>query len=232
MADHLESQAAQRPETAEKTAQTKTAAGKPAEGERRSFADNGAGSPLGLQVAHRTAEAGKRAAQTGAPADLLEFWRAPFDSLPAMQMEAGRLFDEFWRSAMGLGALPAMRATQPFAGFSPGRLFGQPPVDLTETDAAYSLALEVPGMTLADLDLAVEGDNLVVCGHKSEEHKDATTTYRLSERRFGRFERRFPIAADVNRSAIEASYKDGVLHITLPRKATAEKARSRIAIKG
>ena len=87
-------------------------------------------------------------------------------------------------------------------------------------------------MALGDLDLAVEGDNLVVCGHKAEEHRDATTTYQLSERRYGRFERRFPIEPDVDRSAIEAGYKDGVLHITLPRKAKADRARAKIAIRG
>ncbi len=232
MAENLESQNTPRPETAEKTNQTRPAVGKTVEGERRSFADNGGASAEGLQIARRTAEAGKRLAETARPSELAELWRAPFESLPAMQMEMGRMFDEFWRTTMGLGASPAMRALRPFAGLTPGGLFGQPPVDVTETDHGYRLALEVPGMAANDLDLSIDGDSLVVCGHKSEEHKDANTSYRISERRYGRFERRFPIEPDVDRNAIEASYKDGVLRINLPRSEKAEKTRSKIAIRG
>ncbi len=231
MADNLESQNTSRPETADKTTQSKPATGRTVEGERRSFADNGEASVEGLQIARRHAEAGKRPAEPTRPSELAGLWRAPFESLPAMQMEMGRLFDEFWRTTMGLGAAPTMRALRPFAGLTPGGLFGQPPVDVTETDHGYSLALEVPGMAANDLDLSIEGDSLVVCGHKSEEHKDANASYRISERRYGRFERHFPIEPDVDRNAIEASYKDGVLRINMPRSAKAEKTRSKIAIK-
>lgn len=231
MAENLETQTNQRGESADKTAGARPA-GKTVEGERRSFADNGNGSPLALQVAHRAAEAAQRVVESGRPADLAEFWRTPFESLPAMQMEMGRAFDEFWRSAMGMSGLPSMRASRPFAGLTPTALFAQPPVDATETDQAYSLAIEVPGMVLGDLDLSVEGDSLMVRGHKAEERKDATASYRISERRFGRFERRFPIAADADRSAISADYRDGVLRITVPRTAKPEKARSKISIKG
>ena len=46
---------------------------------------------------------------------------------------------------------------------------------------------------------------------------DATAAYRLSERRFGRFQRSFPIPPDVDRAGIEAWFRNGVLRITLPR---------------
>ena len=228
MPENLELQNTSRSEAADRT-QPKSNASKGVEGERRSFAESAEASPA-VSVAQRAVEAGRRLAETGRPSELAELWRTPFEAFPMMQMEMGRVFDEFWRSTLGMGGVSAMRALRPFTGLTP--LFGQPPVDVTETDQGYSLALEVPGMSADDLDLSLDGDILVVCGHKSDERKEATASYRISERRFGRFERHFPITPDINRNAIEASYKDGVLRINLPRSAKSERARSKIAIKG
>jgi len=230
MPENLESQNVSRSEAAEKT-QSKSNAGKGVEGERRSFAEGAETSPA-MSVAQRATEAGRRLAETGRPADLAELWRTPFEAIPAMQMEMGRLFDEFWRNTWGMGGSTAMRALRPFSGLTSNGLFGQPPADVTETEQGYNLTLEVPGISANDLDLSLEGDTLVVCGHKSEERKEATASYRMSERRFGRFERHFPLTPDINRNAIEARYRDGVLNIDLPRSNKAEKARSKIAIKG
>ena len=56
--------------------------------------------------------------------------------------------------------------------------------------------------------------------------------YRVSERRYGRFERSFPLPPDVDRGHIAAQFKDGVLKITLPKNPAAATPRSRIEIKG
>src|SRR5438105_188151 len=77
---------------------------------------------------------------------------------------------------------------------------------------------------------AGDGGALVVCGHKAEENGDASSTYRVSERRYGRFERAFPLPADVDRDRIEAQFRDGVLRITLPKSPTAAPQKSRIEI--
>jgi HSP20 family protein len=221
------------------------------EGERRSFAD---GAEAARRTADGIADATRQNAATGAQAtrdiaataadtsrrltetgrqtthEVADLWRSSLEPLPGLQLEMTRMFDDFWRGAFGLGGFPTMRASRPFAGLGAASLFGQPPVDVKETEAAYLLAIEAPGLDADDLDVALDGDSLTVRGHKAEEREDATAAYRISERRFGRFERRFPITGDVDRQNIEAQYRDGVLKITLPKHGQSERPRTRIEV--
>jgi len=192
-----------------------------------------AGAQATRDIAATAADTSRRLTETGRQTshEVADLWRSSLDPLPSMQLEVTRLFDDFWRSAFGLGGFPAMRAQRPFAGLGPAALFGQPPVDVRETEAAYLLAIEAPGLAAEDLDVSLDGEALTVRGHKAEEREDATATYRISERRFGRFERRFPIAGDVDRSAIQAQYRDGVLKITLPKRGEGDRQRARIEIR-
>ena len=76
----------------------------------------------------------------------------------------------------------------------------------------------------------MRGDLLLISGQKAEEKEDASCAYRISERRFGRFERGFPVPADVDRNRIAASFRDGVLTVTLPKNAAAMQDRNKIEI--
>ncbi len=107
-----------------------------------------------------------------------------------------------------------------------------PPADLRETDHAHILAIELPGLRREDVEIAVEGDALTVRGHKAEEAEKTAGAYRVSERRFGRFERAFPLPPDVDRQAISAEFKDGLLQIALPKKVGSAPVRSKIEIRG
>jgi len=178
------------------------------------------------QAEQQAGELGRQAGQ-----QLAESWRGALDPLLSLQYDFGRWFDDVWRQTFGFQPM----RTQPFGAL--GRLgtaglFGLPPADLKETAAAHLLAIELPGLTRADIDVSLDGDTLVVSGHKSDETESAGARYRVSERRFGRFERIFPLPADVDRAKIEATFQDGVLKITLPKEATAAPTRSSIAIKG
>ncbi|HLI66016.1 MAG TPA: Hsp20/alpha crystallin family protein, partial [Caulobacteraceae bacterium] len=154
------------------------------------------------------------------------------DPLAEMQMEMNRWFDEAVRHMAGFGFFPPLLAARPFAGASPAPLFGLPPTDVKETKDAYVLAVELPGLAREDVEVALDGDRITLCGHKAEDRAEATASYRISERRFGHFERSFPIPDDVARSEIEAAFKDGLLKITLPRQEAASAKRSRIEIHG
>ena len=187
--------------------------------------------PLGAQ-AHTISQPQSQAAELGRQAgqQLAGTWRGALDPLLAAQYDLGRWFDDVWRQTFGFQPM----RTQPFGAL--GRLgaaglFGLPPADLKETATAHHLAIELPGLTRADIDVSVDGDTLVISGHKAEEAQNAGARYRVSERRFGRFERVFPLSADIDRSKIGASFEDGVLNITLP-KSTAAPDRSNIQIKG
>jgi len=185
------------------------------------------------QVSRAAAGATREAGERGRNAlrESAESWRGAAEPFLSMQSELNHWFDDLWRQATGLGMLPALRPSRPFAALSPASMFGLPAVDLKETDEAYKLCAELPGLRPADIELEIKGEALVLTGHKSEEKDDHRAAYRISERRFGRFERRFPLPPDVDLSKIEADFRDGVLTVTLPRQVSAERAGSRIQIR-
>lgn len=209
--------------------------------ETRSFSeavqDNGrtleSGFDAARDIARRSAEATRRITETGRRAgfDIADVWRDAFDPLRKAHMEMHRWQEQAWRQLTGFSAFPALRAAPPFAALNPATLFGLPPADLKETDAAYEVSLEAPGLAREDLELQIRDDLLVLAGCKVEAAQQAGAAYRMSERRFGRFERAFPIPADADRERIEAAYADGVLTVTLPKTAQAARPGRRIEIR-
>jgi HSP20 family protein len=184
-------------------------------------------------VSRAAAGAAREAGERGRNAlrESAESWRGAAEPFLSMQSELNHWFDDLWRQATGMGMLPALRPSRPFAALNAASMFGLPAVDLKETDEAYKLCAELPGLSAADIELEIKGEALVLTGHKSEEKDDHRAAYRISERRFGRFERRFPLPPDVDLNKIEAAFKDGVLTVTLPRQASAERSGARIQIR-
>ncbi len=172
-------------------------------------------------------EQGRRAGQ-----QVAEAWRGAVDPFLAMQYDMGRWFDEIWRQTFGFRHSPTTHPLRSLATMGPGGIFGLPPADLKETDQEMRLAIELPGLAREDIDISIDGDALVVCGHKAEESQDASATYRVNERRYGRFERIFPLPPEVDRNKIEARFQDGVLKITAPKDPQAAPRRHRIDIQG
>ncbi|HUO11275.1 MAG TPA: Hsp20/alpha crystallin family protein [Caulobacteraceae bacterium] len=220
------------PQTNQDTEHARTKGGAGSNAETRSFDEprsqrlQGEGRP---PTSRAVSDA--RAMEADTSRSLAEMRRSALDPLLAMQYDVTRWFDDLWRQTFGFrhsSALPfgALR------GFGAAGLFGLPPTDVRETTDAHVLAIELPGLTRQDVDISIDGDSLVVSGHKAEENDGGGSTYRISERRFGRFERAFPLPPDVDRGKIEARFQDGVLKITLPKDPAAGPSRSRIEIKG
>jgi HSP20 family protein len=180
-------------------------------------------------AAGATREAGERG--RNAIRESAESWRGAAEPFLSMQSELNHWFDDLWRQATGLGMMPSLRPSRPFAALSTASMFGLPAVDLKETDEAYKICAELPGLRPEDIELEIKGEALLLTGHKSEEKDDHRAAYRISERRFGRFERRFPLPPDVDRERIEAAFKDGVLTVTLPRQMSGEHSGNRIKIR-
>ena len=188
----------------------------------------------GRDMARQGAEATRDVGQSGrlAGREAADLWRASMEPFTAIQMDMNRWFEDMWRHATGMAAFPAMRAARPLAAAGAASLFGLPTTDVKETDSAYLLAVELPGLGREDVELAVQGDLLTLCGHKSESKADNGASYRVSERRFGRFERSFPIPPDVDRGKISAEFRNGVLDVALPKSEAAARRGSKIEIKG
>lgn len=173
-----------------------------------------------------TETATKLPVKTEHKAPAAHLWR-PFEGL---RQEVERLFDDFDR---GVWRSPFRRAL--FAGepswrpeFARGDL---PAVDIAEGDKTYEVTAELPSMDEKNVEVKVANGNLVIKGEKQEEKEEKKKDYYLHERSFGSFERSFPLPEGVDRDKIEASFKKGVLTVTLPKTAEAQKAEKKITVK-
>ena len=91
-----------------------------------------------------------------------------------------------------------------------------PAVDVHETEKAYTLSFDLPGVNPKDVKIEVENGTLTVAGTRTFEQAEGTNPRRL-ERVSGAFQRSFRLRAKVDQDAIQAKYKDGVLTIELPK---------------
>lgn len=98
---------------------------------------------------------------------------------------------------------------------APGDLDWTPHADLAESDSDFTLRLELPAVKPEDVDIQLSGNVLTVRGEKTEETEDKEKNYHSKERRFGSFMRRIQLPGDVNAEKVDATFKDGVLTITL-----------------
>ena len=141
---------------------------------------------------------------------------------------------------------PASQVWQPFEGFRReidrlfedfGRSFWQPSrrsfpaVDVVESESAYEIKAEMPGMDEKNIEVKVANGNLTIKGEKQEEKEEKKKDYYLRERKFGSFERSFSIPEGVDTDKIEAAFKNGVLNVTLPKKPEAQKPAKNIEVK-
>lgn len=92
-----------------------------------------------------------------------------------------------------------------------------PSVDVSETDDNFEVRAELPGVAKDDLHISVKDNLLTLSGEKRQENADDAQNYRRVERRYGSFQRRFTLPADVKTDDIKAEYTDGVLTLSIPK---------------
>lgn len=103
-----------------------------------------------------------------------------------------------------------------------------PRLDVHETDSAYVVQADLPGMSIEDIDVQVEGSTLLISGERKGELVSPAGHYAHHERTFGKFQRAFTLPAVVKVDEVNATYAHGVLTVTIPK---VEEARTkRIAI--
>ena len=151
-------------------------------------------------------------------------WR-PFDSL---KREVDRLFEDFAINPLRLRR-PSFDI-EPF--WQPESWIATPAVDLVERDNDFELAAELPGLEEKNIELKVTNGVLTVRGSREENREEKKEDYHLKERRYGSFERSFRVPETVDQDKIEASFKNGVLTVTMPKAAEAQKPAKTIPVKG
>jgi HSP20 family protein len=105
-----------------------------------------------------------------------------------------------------------------------------PAADLAETDNTYQVRMDIPGLTAADIDVQVRGNQITISGQRKEEKEEKGKTFHRIERKSGKFSRTLTLPANVNESEVAAEYNQGVLTVTLPKSEDAE--MKKIDVKG
>jgi HSP20 family protein len=157
-------------------------------------------------------------------------WPAGWRPLEPLQREIDRLFEDFGQGAWSFPFSRAMAGFEPMwqAGMSWG---AAPAVDVIEKEAAYEITAELPGIDEKNVELTVSGGMLSIKGEKKEEKEEKQEGYYLSERQYGSFQRSFALPENVEADKIDASFKNGILTVKLPKKAEAVQPEKKIAIK-
>ena len=97
------------------------------------------------------------------------------------------------------------------------RSSSMPAVNIREDEKKFTLELAVPGIDKKDLKIDVDKDLLTISSESKKETEENTEGYKRKEFNFTSFCRSFQLPDNVNKEKIEASYKDGILNITLPK---------------
>lgn len=106
-----------------------------------------------------------------------------------------------------------------------------PNVDIIDSDGELLLTAELPGLNREDVALEIEDGMLTLKGEKKSEKEEKTGTWRLVERSYGAFERRFTLPRAVDPAKVKAEFKDGVLFVHLPKTKEAMGKKIEIAAK-
>jgi HSP20 family protein len=137
--------------------------------------------------------------------------------------EIDSLFDRFSNGFESFSLQPFTNMQQLW---SPGVTgFANPAVDVAESDAAYTITAELPGVKEKDVEVSISDDMLVIKGEKRQEREEKDKSHYLSERSYGTFQRMFALPRGTDSNKIEARFQNGVLVVLVPK--TGQKSESR-----
>jgi HSP20 family protein len=128
-------------------------------------------------------------------------WR-PFEDLSTLRREMDRLFERFLGEPLGLERPTGLWTPQ---------------TDVTETKDSVSITAELPGLEAKDVEVSVSGDMLTIKGEKKQEKEEKDEHRHMVERTYGDFSRMVRLPAPVAADKIKATFKNGVLTVTLPK---------------
>ena len=131
----------------------------------------------------------------------IERWR-PFGSVAKWDSEVNRLFDGFFGRPTGT---------------SSGEQMWAPALDMYETKDDIVLNFELPGVREKDVTLSITGDVLTLKGERAFDRDVKDESYHHVERVFGKFERSVQLPMEVQAEKVQATYRDGMLEVRLPK---------------
>ena len=144
----------------------------------------------------------------------------PMAPVASLQREMNRVFETFWKGMEN----PTALADWPWSSAARS--------DVVETDGAIEVSIELPGMEMSDLDVSVSDDVLTIKGEKKVERQEDKKGYYLSERSYGSVYRTIPLPPGTETDKADATFKNGVLTVRLPKSAEAQSNLKRVEVKG
>jgi HSP20 family protein len=136
-------------------------------------------------------------------ADLIRWKKGEDWGLTQMRREMDRLFDRFSEA-------------WPFRGITEMDKW-TPSVDVSETDKELIVRAELPGIDPKDIDISLNGNVLAIKGERKHEREEKKENFHLVERSSGSFARSIQLPSEVNADKIKATYKDGILNLSMPK---------------
>lgn len=137
---------------------------------------------------------------------------SPFSLMRRFSEEMDRLFGDF---NFGGGIAPGL-------GRELGRLADLetptwlPQVEMFERNGKLNIRADLPGLSKDDIDVDITNDAVVIRGERQQEKEDSGEGYYRSERSYGSFYREIPLPSGINAEEANATFRDGVLEITMP----------------
>jgi HSP20 family protein len=144
------------------------------------------------------------------------------DPFSALRAEMDSLFDSFMG---GLPGFPRM------FGATGGGFALTPHMDVKETDKEIVVEAELPGIDEKDVSLSLQDGVLTIRGEKKHERDEEKENYRITERRYGSFQRSVQLPDTVDEDKVEATFNNGVLKVSLPKRPEAIGKQRAIPIK-
>jgi HSP20 family protein len=139
-----------------------------------------------------------------------------FDEREALRRSMDRLFGDVFtirRPGRGIAALD-----------------WEPAVEMFETEQAVVVRAELPNIDPKQVDITVTNDTITVKGKTAHEEEHKSRNYYQSEFRYGEFSRTLPLATEVKSAEAKATYKDGVLEVTLPKSERVKPASVKVQV--
>ena len=141
----------------------------------------------------------------------------PFKDLLRLQEEFNKFFEDQLAKRMGSEELASSSWI--------------PPVDIYEDENNIVVKADLPGMDQKDIEVKVENNTLIIKGEKKFEDEEKKDNYHRIERFYGTFQRAFTLPDTVDVDKIKASYKNGVLEITIPKKPETKPKQIKVEVK-
>jgi len=148
-----------------------------------------------------------------------------YSPIAQFHQEIDRMFENVFRGfglpSIGWGREPSLLAPTDWM---------KPTLDIAAGEKEYIISVELPGVDEKDVQLELTEDTLVIKGEKKQEKEEKEKNYYRMERSYGSFQRVLSLPEDADQEGVGATYKNGILKITIPRKAGPPKESRQISI--